>query len=91
MESNTISINSNISWKLLKDAVVAVNLDDGNYFTFNTVASLIWQNVDQGKSIPEIEQMIKQKYPDTTELTIKEDIDNIIEFWISEKLVTKNY
>jgi len=81
------SIQSNISWKLLKDKVVAVNLDDGNYFTFNEAASLIWQYIDQGKSIDAFEVSMKSEFPDVAEQTLNEDIEEIIQYWISEKLI----
>ena len=88
METTTYVINSNISWKLLKDKVVAVNLDDGNYYTFNLTASLIWQYVDQGKSLNEIGTLLKSDFPDITEQIINEDINEIIQYWIDEKLIT---
>jgi hypothetical protein len=87
METQVYSINLNISWKVLKENVVAVNLDDGNYYTFNFTASLIWQYVDQGKSVQEMEQLMKDQFPDITEQSLKQDIDDIIGFWISEKLI----
>lgn len=87
---NLFTINSNISWKLLKDAVVAVNLDDGNYYTFNFTASMIWQYVDEKKSVGEIEQLICEQFPETEEQQVKEDIKEIIDFWLSEKLIMKN-
>ncbi|MDR2057674.1 MAG: PqqD family protein [Dysgonamonadaceae bacterium] len=51
-----IQYNANISWKLLKDKVVAVDLDNGSYYTFNFTSSLIWQYIDQEKTIAEIER-----------------------------------
>jgi hypothetical protein len=87
---NLFTINSNISWKLLKDAVVAVNLDDGNYYTFNLTASMIWQYIDEKKSVQEIEQLISEEFPDMEMLQIKEDIKEIMDFWLSEKLIMKN-
>ena len=90
MEATIYAINSNISWKLLKDKVVAVNLDDGNYYTFNLTASLIWQYIDQKKSKDEIATLLKSDFPEITEQTLKEDIDESIQYWISEKLVNMN-
>jgi hypothetical protein len=89
METQTYLINTNISWKLLKENVVAVNLDDGNYYTFNYTSSLIWQYVDQGKTIAEIEQLISEQFPETASQTVKEDAVEIIEYWLSEKLISK--
>jgi hypothetical protein len=89
METHFYSINSNISWKLLKDKVVAVNLDNGAYYTFNFTASLIWQYVDQGKTMPEIERLLSEQFSDITGQVVAKDLSEIIEFWLSEKLITK--
>jgi len=90
METQTYSINANISWKFLKDNVVAVNLDDGNYYTFNYTSSLIWQYIDEGKTVMEIEQMIDKQFSEVATQTVKDDIVEIIEYWLSEKLIAIN-
>jgi hypothetical protein len=87
MKAQNYSVNSNISWKLLKENVVAVNLDDGNYYTFNFTASLVWQYIDQGKTLAEIEQLMSEQFTDVTNQALKDDIREIIEYWLSEKLV----
>lgn len=89
MEIEIYSINTNISWKLLKDNVVAVNLDDGNYYTFNFTSSFIWQCIDEGKTITEVEQIIGDQFPEVTSQTVKKDLSEIIEYWLSEKLIAK--
>jgi len=89
MEKQTYSINNNISWKLLKDNVVAVNLNDGNYYTFNFTSSLIWQCIDQGKAVTEIEQLLLEQFSEVAHPTIKEDVVEIIDYWLSEKLISK--
>ncbi|MDR1764285.1 MAG: PqqD family protein [Dysgonamonadaceae bacterium] len=87
MEKEIYAINSNISWKLLKDAVVAVNLDSGAYYTFNYTASLIWQWVEQGKSQAEIAASLKEQFPDIQ--TVESDVSDIVKYWLSEKLISK--
>lgn len=87
MNAEYYLINSNISWKLLKDSVVAVNLDDGNYYTFNYIASVIWQYVNQNKSVNDIEQLIREEFSDTEMQTVKDDIKDILRFWETEGLV----
>ena len=84
---NYYSISSNISWKLLKDNIVAVNLDDGAYYTFNETASLVWQQVEEGKSTEEIRVLLTSEFPATDGQTVKEDVDEIIKYWLSEKLI----
>jgi len=87
MEAQTYSINANISWKFLKDNVVAVNLDDGNYYTFNFTSSLIWQYIDHGKKVTEIERLMGDQFSEVATQTVKDDVAEIIEYWLSEKLI----
>jgi UDP-galactopyranose mutase len=89
MEIQNYSINANISWKLLKDKVVAVNMDNGNYYTFNFTSSLIWQYIDQKKTITEVEQLMAEQFSEVTSQILKDDVGEIIEYWISEKLISK--
>jgi len=88
MEKLIYKINSNISWKLLKDKVVAVNTDDGNYYTFNYTSSLIWQWVDQAKTMEEIVQLLQEQFPENSD-SIPQDVTEIIDYWLSEKLINK--
>jgi hypothetical protein len=90
MSSDVYAINSNISWKLLGDTVAAVNLDDGNYYTFNATASMIWQCVEEKKSLTEIELFMSREFPDMDTAGIKQDIKEITDYWISEKLISSN-
>jgi len=86
MDKSVYKIGSNISWKLLKDNVVAVNTEDGNYYTFNYTASLIWQWVDQAKTTEELAQLLKTEFPENSD-SITQDVSEIIDYWISEKLI----
>ena len=88
MDKTVYKINSNISWKLLKDKVVAVNTDDGNYYTYNYTSSLIWQWVDQAKTIDDLVRMLQEKFPEKKDV-IPQDIKEIIDYWLSEKLIHK--
>ena len=89
MDMETYAINPNVSWKLLKESVVAVNLDDGNYYTNNAVASKVWQYVDEKKTLGDIIQLISDEYLDADRKEIENDVKEIIQYWLSEKLLTK--
>lgn len=87
--NDLFTINTNISWKLLNDAIVAVNLDSGDYYTFNFTASLIWQYVDEKKPTEEIIALFKEQFPETDDQQIDADLKEIFDFWIAEKLISK--
>jgi hypothetical protein len=87
MNKAMYAIHSNISWKLLEDAVVAVNLDDGNYYTFNPTSGMIWQYVDDGKSPEEIIDLMSERFAETGREEIERDVWEIIRYWETEKLI----
>jgi len=88
MDKSVHKINSNISWKLLKDNVVAVNTGNGNYYTFNYTSSLVWQWLDQAKTEEELVQLLRAEFPENSD-SIPRDIKEIINYWLSEKLINK--
>lgn len=86
--NKSIKINDNISWKILSAKVVAVNLDNGNYYTFNETASYIWQKLEKSNVVENIVKEMLNDYAINDEKQLTADVNEIIDFWINEKLVS---
>lgn len=86
----TLKINDNISWKVLSEKVVAVNLDNGNYYTFNETASYIWQKLDKTGDMDVIVKDMLNDYEIPDEKQMMADVEKTVNFWIQEKLVKSN-
>lgn len=82
-----MKISENISWKLLQDKVVAVNLTNGNYYTMNPVACSAWKLIADGKTDEEIIDAICEEY-DVDRTTAAADVQEQLSYWKSEGMLT---
>ncbi len=82
-----MNILENISWKSLNDRIVAVDVNTGDYYTFNEVASTIWIAVSENKSVDEIVAQILDEYDITDAETVRKDIDTQLTEWKEMKIL----
>ena len=82
-----MKIANNISWKIIQEKVVAVDINTGVYFTMNLSASKIWTAIDAGKESDEILSILEDAYPDIDRAKLISDIKNQIEYWKQEQLI----
>ena len=83
-----MNVLKNISWKRLDDRVVAVDTDNGDYYTFNEVASTIWVSLDENKTIDEIVALILEEYDVTDPEAVRLDIETQIADWKEMNLIS---
>lgn len=84
-----MKVSDNISWKQLSSRVVAVDTNNGDYYTFNEVASTIWAAVSENKTTDEIVARIMEEYDVTDEAQVRNDIDAQLKEWREMKLVSE--
>ena len=82
-----MNVLDNISWKQLSDRIVAVDTNNGDYYTFNEVASTIWVAISENKTIDEIVAQIMEEYDITDEAKVRNDIDTQLKEWVEMKLI----
>lgn len=82
-----MNVLDNISWKQLSDRIVAVDTNNGDYYTFNEVASTIWIAVSENKTVNEIVAQVMQEYDITDEVQVRNDIDTQLKEWEEMKLI----
>lgn len=82
-----MKIAENISWKIIQDKVVAVDINTGIYFTMNLSASKIWIALDKGEDIENITTILHNTYPDKNESELRNDIQEQIDYWKQENLI----
>lgn len=83
-----MKVLENISWKQLGDRVVAVDTSNGDYYTFNDVASAIWVAVSKDKSADEIVAKILEEFDIADEAQVRNDIDTQIAEWKEMRLIS---
>ena len=82
-----MKVSDNISWKKLGDRVVAVDTGNGDYYTFNEVASTIWIALSENKSEDEIVAQILEEYDVTDAGAVRQDMDAQLSEWKEMKLI----
>jgi len=82
-----MKVLDNISWKLLSDRVVAVDTNNGDYYTYNEVASTIWVALSEDKTIDDIVAQIMEEYDITDAAKVRQDIDTQLAQWQDMKLI----
>jgi len=82
-----MKISENISWKVLQDKVVAVNLTNGAYYTMNPVACTVWQLTADGKTADEITTAVSEEY-DVDYDTALADVNEQLAYWKSEGMLS---
>ena len=83
-----MKIAENISWKILQDKIVAVDIATGTYFTLNAVASEIWQAIGKdGATREELLAKLKEHYPDVAPEVLEKDLDEQLSYWEKENLI----
>lgn len=85
-----MNILDNISWKQLGDKIVAVDTNNGDYYTFNEVASTIWFAVSNNKSVDEIVEIIMEEYDVTDAAAVRKDVETQLAQWTEMKLIVDN-
>ncbi|MCB1322440.1 MAG: PqqD family protein [Leptospiraceae bacterium] len=51
-----------VSWREVDGQVVCMHLDNGEYFTLNGAAGVVWRSVLDGKNIHETAEQLKETY-----------------------------
>ena len=84
--ASTYKAPDNYSWRDVNNELVVLNLQSGEYFTFNNVGRLIWLAVNDGKTVDEIMRSVVDQYA-TTEDKALTDVKAFIGNLLSEGLL----
>ncbi len=84
--TNTYKAPENYSWRDVNNELVVLNLQSGEYFTFNNIGRLIWLAVNDGKTVDETVRSILEQY-ETTEENAITDVKVFISNLLSEGLL----
>ncbi len=84
----TYSIPDNYSWRDVKGELIVLDLDSGEYFTFNEIGRTLWLALSEGKDIQETVKAILKDY-DTKEEEVLGDIKTYLQGLVDEGLLTK--
>lgn len=84
--ASTYKAPDNYSWRDVNNELVVLNLQSGEYFTFNNVGRLIWLAVNDGKTVDEITRSVVEQYTATEDKAVT-DVKAFISNLLSEGLL----
>ena len=71
----------NVVFELFDDEVVIINLENGNYYSFNGAGIMIWKLISEEASLGEIFDLFRNKYkkkdPESLEVAIGQSITEL--------------
>lgn len=76
----------NYSWRDVNNELVVLNLQSGEYFTFNEVGRTIWLLINDSKSVEEITRSVTEQYA-TSEEKAGSDVRSFISNMLREGLL----
>lgn len=85
--ASTYKAPDNYSWRDVNNELVVLNLQSGEYFTFNNVGRLIWLAVNDGKTVDEITRSVMETFDVKTEEKAATDVTAFISNLLSEGLL----
>ncbi len=85
----TYRIPDNYSWRDVKGELIVLNLDSGEYFTFNEIGRTLWLALSEGKDIKEAVDTILKEY-DTKEDEVLADIKSYLQGLLDEGLLSRD-
>lgn len=77
-----------VTYRVIDNEAVILNLDNGYYYSLNTVGTEIWENMDKKKSLIDILNFLKGKYQ-FSERGLKTDLMKLVRDLEKEKLIEK--
>ena len=86
MSSQAFKAADEVSWKVMDGLVIVVHLDSGAYFSLNATASAIWQQVVEGKSMPEVAEAVAAEF-DVGDNDLGADVAACVDEWLENGMI----
>lgn len=86
MFEKTISIPTDVMARQVGDETVLLHLGSGSYFGLDPVGTRIWQLLAEGKSPPEIRDLLVTEF-DVTCDELERDIDRLLQELLGQGLI----
>ncbi len=79
-----------ITYRTIDSEVVILNLENGNYYTINESAAVIWGALNNNKDLSETLELVKKEYFQNNEDEIQKDIKGFVNYLEKEKIIEKD-
>ena len=78
-----------VIYEIFEDEQVVINLNTGNYYSLDSIATDIWNYIERGLTINEIIESIIPRYAASSRLEIETKVGDFIETLKQEVLIVK--
>ena len=78
---------NNISYRIIGDEALILNLENGSTYSLNKSGARIWEAIDKGRQLDGILRTLKEMY-DLPEERLKDDLVKLVKDLEQEKLIT---
>ena len=78
-----------VTYRIIDAEAVILNLDNGYYYSLNEVGTRIWESIIKQKSLPEILNLLKEKYQ-LPKKQLKSDLLALVKDLEKEELIERN-
>ena len=83
-----LSPSENVSWRKVNGELIVLNLDSGEYFTFQGIAHVLWEYIVQGKTPAEITATVIDEYA-VAESSAKADVSQFITSLLEKRVIVR--
>lgn len=71
------SIPEHVVFQVLDGQAVVLNLDSGQYFGLNEVGTILWQGLEQGRSLEQITESLLENY-EVGRVELRRDLTELV-------------
>jgi hypothetical protein len=79
-------IPDTIAWRTVEQDLIVLNVQSGEYYTFNDVAKSVWLCLSEGKPLATAVEQVVAEY-EVTPATAEVDVRSFIETLLSDELI----
>lgn len=72
--------------KIVDGEAILINLSNGMYYSMDMVGGFVWELIEAGQDLDSIIEAVTKRY-DASEATVKQDIEQLVQQLIDEKVV----
>jgi len=88
MDASRYSVNTKALVRTVDEEAVVLNLDDGQYYGLNAVATVIWEKLRDGQSLDEIVIAVLSDF-DVAEDEARQDLEAVISEMLAKGLIVR--
>jgi hypothetical protein len=88
ISTDPLRVNERALFRVVDDEAVILNMDDGQYYGLNEVATRVWQLLSEGQNMEEVTSRLLSEF-ETDEATLLADLTELLDELLAKRLVLR--